>query len=109
MNLYLKIFQLKYFSAYFFCNFIIIFFIINTYYIIDYEKITVKPRNKKELHKIKIALKLVDANFEIDKIELNDFQKKAIDEALEDIANGRVFSHEEVMIERKKLYPNLFN
>jgi predicted transcriptional regulator len=73
------------------------------------ETITVKPRNKKELNKIKIALKLVDANFEIDKIKLNDFQKKAIDEALEDVANGRVFSHEEVMIERKKLYPHLFN
>lgn len=36
-------------------------------------------------------------------------QKTAIDEALEDIANGRVHSHEDVMLERKKRYPHLFN
>jgi PHD/YefM family antitoxin component YafN of YafNO toxin-antitoxin module len=39
---------------------------------------------------------------------LSDAQNKAINEALEDIANGRVYSHEEVLLERKTRYPHLF-
>jgi predicted transcriptional regulator len=39
---------------------------------------------------------------------LNDFQKKAIDEALEDVVNGRVSSHQDVMEETKKRFPHLF-
>ena len=40
---------------------------------------------------------------------LSEAQNKAINEALEDIANGRVYSHEDVMLERRKRYPHLFN
>ncbi len=40
---------------------------------------------------------------------LSDAQNKAINEAIEDIANGRVYSHEDVMLERRKRYPHLFN
>jgi len=40
---------------------------------------------------------------------LSAAQKEAINEALEDIANGRVHSHEDVMLERRKRYPHLFN
>ena len=36
-------------------------------------------------------------------------QKKAIDEALDDVANGRVHSHQYVMEETKKRFPHLFN
>ena len=39
---------------------------------------------------------------------LNDVQKKAIDEALEDIENGRMQSHKDVMEETKKRFPHLF-
>ena len=35
---------------------------------------------------------------------LNDVQKKAIDEALEDIENGRMQSHKDVMEETKKRF-----
>lgn len=42
-----------------------------------------------------------------DKSLLNDFQKKAIDEALDDVANGRVQSHKDVMEETKKRFPHL--
>jgi len=37
---------------------------------------------------------------------LNDFQKKAIDEALEDVENGKVQSHQDVMEEIKKDFLN---
>lgn len=40
---------------------------------------------------------------------LSDAQKNAIDEALEDVANGRVHSHQYVMEETKKRFPHLFN
>jgi PHD/YefM family antitoxin component YafN of YafNO toxin-antitoxin module len=40
---------------------------------------------------------------------LSPAQKKAIDEALEDVANGRVHSHQYVMEETKKRFPHLFN
>lgn len=40
---------------------------------------------------------------------LSPEQKKAIDEALEDVANGRVHSHQYVMEETKKRFPHLFN
>lgn len=40
---------------------------------------------------------------------LNTEQKAAIDEALEDIAKGRVQSHQDVMDETKKRFPHLFN
>lgn len=36
-------------------------------------------------------------------------QKSAIDEALEDVAKGRVQSHQDVMDETKKRFPHLFN
>jgi len=40
---------------------------------------------------------------------LSDAQKRGIDEALEDVANGRVLSHHEVMEETKQRFPHLFN
>jgi PHD/YefM family antitoxin component YafN of YafNO toxin-antitoxin module len=40
---------------------------------------------------------------------LSAAQKKAIDEALDDVANGRVHSHESVREETKKRFPHLFN
>ncbi len=40
---------------------------------------------------------------------LSDAQKKAIDEAIDDLANGRVNSHEKVMEETKKRFPHLFD
>lgn len=40
---------------------------------------------------------------------LSDAQKIAIDEAINDVANGRVNSHEYVMEETKKRFPHLFN
>jgi PHD/YefM family antitoxin component YafN of YafNO toxin-antitoxin module len=39
---------------------------------------------------------------------LSDEQIKAIDKGLQDIRNGNVKSHEEVLIERKKRFPHLF-
>lgn len=44
-----------------------------------------------------------------DKCLLNDAQKKAIDKALEDVENGRMQSHKDVMEETKNLFPHLFN
>lgn len=46
---------------------------------------------------------------EEDESLLSNAQKAAIDEALEDIDNGRVHSHEDVMDETKKRFPHLFN
>lgn len=40
---------------------------------------------------------------------LNDFQKKAIDEALDDIKKGKVLFHDEIVKETKKRFPRLFN
>lgn len=40
---------------------------------------------------------------------LSAAQKKAIDEAIEDVANGRVYSNENVKQETKKRFPHLFN
>lgn len=40
---------------------------------------------------------------------LNNEQKMAIDEALEEAVSGRVQSHEDVMDETKKRFPHLFN
>ena len=39
---------------------------------------------------------------------LSTAQKKAIDEAIDDVANGRVHSHESVREETKKRFPHLF-
>lgn len=39
---------------------------------------------------------------------LSDFQKKAIDEALDDIEKGKVIPHDEVIKETKKRFPHLF-
>jgi hypothetical protein len=39
---------------------------------------------------------------------LTDAQKKAIDEALDGVANGRVNTHQYVMEETKKRFPHLF-
>lgn len=44
-----------------------------------------------------------------DEFLLSDFQKKAIDEALDDIEKGKVILHDEVMKETKKRFPHLFN
>lgn len=44
-----------------------------------------------------------------EKYEISELELKAIDEALEDISNGRIQSHEDVMEETKKLFPHLFN
>lgn len=40
---------------------------------------------------------------------LSAAQKKAIDEAIEDVTNGRVYSNEYVREETKKRFPHLFN
>lgn len=40
---------------------------------------------------------------------LNDAEKKAIDEALEDVENGRMQSHKDVVEETKKRFHHLFN
>jgi len=61
-------------------------------------------RNKSESFVI-TPLKKMDKKVSL----LSVAQKKAIDEALEDVANGRVHSHEDVMFETKKRYPHLFN
>lgn len=45
---------------------------------------------------------------EEDESLLSNAQKAAIDEALEDVINGRVHSHQEVMDETKKRFPHLF-
>lgn len=39
---------------------------------------------------------------------LSPAQKKAIDEALEDVANGRVHSHEQAMAKIKSRFPKYF-
>jgi len=39
---------------------------------------------------------------------LSDEQKKAIDEALNDVANQKVHSHQNVMEETKKRFPDVF-
>lgn len=39
---------------------------------------------------------------------LSDAQKKAIDIAIDDLANGRVYSNESVKEETKKRFPHLF-
>jgi hypothetical protein len=58
-----------------------------------------------------IMKKVNEKDFEdsLKKYEVSDLVKKAIDEALEDIANARVYSHEDVMKETKKRFPHLFN
>jgi predicted transcriptional regulator len=43
------------------------------------------------------------------KYEISELEIKAIDEAFEDITNGKVQSHQEVMKETKKRFPHLFN
>ncbi len=68
--------------------------------------ITINPKNKKELAKIKAILKAVEIDF-VEEIpeedwydELSDAEKKSIELGLKDIEEGRVFAHSEV----KKLY-----
>ena len=39
---------------------------------------------------------------------LSDEQKKAIDEALNDVANQKIYSHQNVMEETKKRFPDVF-
>ncbi|UUF15681.1 MULTISPECIES: hypothetical protein [Flavobacterium] len=46
---------------------------------------------------------------EDDESLLSDFQKRAIDEALDDIEKGKVIPQDEVMKETKKRFPHLFN
>jgi PHD/YefM family antitoxin component YafN of YafNO toxin-antitoxin module len=52
---------------------------------------------------------VVPLNEEEDDTILSNAQKAAIDEALEDVANGRVHSHQDVMEETKNRFPHLFN
>lgn len=64
--------------------------------------ITINPKNKKELAKIKAILKAVEIDFveEIDDdwyVELSDYQKKLIKEGEEDFKVGRVVSHEDFL------------
>lgn len=68
--------------------------------------ITINPKNKKELAKIKAILKAVEIDFVEESPEedwydeLSDTEKKSIEFGLEDIKKGRVVAHSEV----KKLY-----
>ena len=50
---------------------------------------------------------VINSNEEDDQCVLNDAQKAAIDRALEDVANGKVHLHEDVMQETKKRFPYL--
>lgn len=65
--------------------------------------ITIHPKNKKELAKIKAILKAVEIDFveEIDDEdwydELSDYQKKLIKEGEKDFKLGRVVSHEDFL------------
>ena len=65
--------------------------------------ITINPKNKKELAKIKAILKAVEIDFveEIDDRDwyggLSDYQKKLIKEGEEDFKVGRVVSHEDFL------------
>ncbi|QSB27224.1 type II toxin-antitoxin system Phd/YefM family antitoxin [Flavobacterium sp. CLA17] len=52
---------------------------------------------------------VIPLNEEDDESLLSDNQKAAIDEALEDVANGRIHSHQDVMEKTKKRFPHLFN
>lgn len=68
--------------------------------------ITINPKNKKELAKIKAILKAVEIDFVEDSPEedwydeLSEAEKKSIELGLKDIEQGRVVAHSEV----KKLY-----
>ena len=65
--------------------------------------ITINPKNKKELAKIKAILKAVEIDFveEIDNLDwygkLSDYQKKLIEEGEKDFKEGRVVSHEDFL------------
>ncbi|WP_165571351.1 hypothetical protein [Flavobacterium reichenbachii] len=52
---------------------------------------------------------IINSNEKDNKSLLNDDQKEAIDKALEDVENGKMYSHQEVMDETKKRFPHLFN
>ncbi len=52
---------------------------------------------------------IIPLDAENDESLLSNAQKVAIDEALDDVSNGRVQSHEDVMDETKKRFPHLFN
>lgn len=68
--------------------------------------ITINPKNKKELAKIKAVLKAEKIDFVEESPdedwyeELSDTEKKSIELGLKDIEEGRVVAHSEV----KKLY-----
>ncbi|MCC9062585.1 hypothetical protein [Flavobacterium piscisymbiosum] len=50
-----------------------------------------------------------DFKHSFEKYEISELEIKAIDKALEDIANRRIQSHQDVMEETKKRFPYLFN
>ncbi|MDR7369679.1 type II toxin-antitoxin system Phd/YefM family antitoxin [Flavobacterium aquidurense] len=52
---------------------------------------------------------IIPLDDEDDNSLLSNEQKQAIDKALDDVANGRVQSHQDVMDETKKRFPHLFN
>ena len=52
---------------------------------------------------------LINSNEKRGKSLLNDDQKIAIDKALKDVDNGKVYSHQDVLKETKKSFPHLFN
>ena len=65
--------------------------------------ITIKPKSKKELAKIKAVLVAEKIDF-VEEIrdedwwnELSDYQKKMIEEGEKDFEEGRIVSHEELM------------
>lgn len=68
--------------------------------------ITINPKNKQELAKIKAILKAEEIDFveEIDDKDwwnkISDAEKESIELGLKDIRNGKVVAHSEV----KKLY-----
>lgn len=61
--------------------------------------ITVHPENENQVHLLQALLKELKIKFEINNqektLKLTDFEKKLIQEGLEDVKNGRVISSEE--------------
>ena len=68
--------------------------------------LNIDPANAKALALINYIRTLDFVSFE-EKQTLTDIQKRAIDKGIEDLEQGRSYSHTEVMKETKKRYPNL--
>lgn len=50
-----------------------------------------------------------DFRHSFEKYEISELEIKAIEKALQDIANRRIQSHQDVIKETKKHFPHLFN